>query len=202
MRRLGICVEGMTERFFVRDVLRPHLANFGIWVNTFDLRGSVSLDRLGTVLPDVVANFDHVSTLFDFYGFKRRGNHTVDSLETAILNLLPEHAQHRLLPYVQRYEFEALLFAVPEETAAAVHGSATELRAIQSVVKACGKPEEINDSPQTSPSHRLQQIFKGRFNKPVHGPAIVAKAGLPAIRAQCPRFDAWIGKLEALGEPA
>lgn len=202
MRRLGICVEGMTERIFVRDVLAPHLAGFGIWTNTLDLRGSVSLDRLADILPDAVGNFDYLSTLVDFYGFKRRGNHTVDSLETAILQLLPEHTHHRVLPYVQRYEFEALLFAVPEATVAAVHGADKELRAMLAVLKSCGDPETINDSPQTSPSHRLQEIFSGRFNKPTHGPAIVAAAGLPAIRAQCPRFDAWVTRLEALGGQA
>ncbi|MDD5298740.1 MAG: DUF4276 family protein [Rhodocyclaceae bacterium] len=199
MCRLGICVEGMTERIFVRDVLGPHLAGFGIWAHTLDLRGSVSLDRLAVVLPEAVANFDFLSTLFDYYGFKRRGHHTVDTLEAAMLGLVSEPSRPRLLPYVQRYEFEALLFAVPEETVAAVRASSAELLAMQAAVKACGEPEAINDSPQTSPSHRLQQIFSGRFNKPTHGPAIVAAAGLPAIRAECPRFDAWVTRLESLG---
>ncbi|MBK6653359.1 DUF4276 family protein [Zoogloea sp.] len=201
-RRLGICVEGMTERIFVRDVLTPHLAGFGLWTNTLDLRGNVSLDRLADILPGAVGNFDYLSTLVDFYGFKRRGKHTVDSLETAMVQLVSEHLRHRMLPYVQRYEFEALLFAVPENTVAAIHGSDRELRAMFEVLRSCGDPESINDGLQTSPSHRLLEIFSGRFNKPTHGPAIVAAAGLTAIRARCPRFDAWIARLEALGGQA
>jgi hypothetical protein len=32
------------------------------------------------------------------------------------------------------------------------------------------------------------------------GPSVIEALGLAALRAKCPRFDAWIAKLEALGE--
>lgn len=58
--------------------------------------------------------------------------------------------------------------------------------------------EEINDSPQTSPSHRLLQ-WMPRYRKPLQGPPIIELVGLPIIRAQCPRLDAWVTRLEQLG---
>jgi hypothetical protein len=51
MTRLGISVEGATEREFVSRVLRPHLALFQVAVTAVDLRGNVSLDKIRGALP-------------------------------------------------------------------------------------------------------------------------------------------------------
>jgi hypothetical protein len=37
------------------------------------------------------------------------------------------------------------------------------------------------------------------YGKTLHGPLVMEDIGLPKIRAACPRFDAWVGALEALG---
>lgn len=199
MRRLGISAEGATEREFVNRVLRPHLAPFGLAVTAIDLRGNVSLDKIRGVLPALFGGFDLVATFYDFYGFKGRGHRTVDELETAILELADIGNRPRFIPYVQLYEFEALLFAAPAQAVAWLSGTAQNLAAMEDAVRQCGSPERVNDSVQTSPSHRMQALF-ARYDKKLHGPEIAELAGLAQIRAGCARFDEWITRIEQLGQ--
>ena len=195
MTRLGISVEGATEREFVSRVLRPHLARFDVMVTAVDLRGNVSLDKIRGVLPALFGQFDHVSTLYDFYGFKGRGERTVDEIEAAIGALANAEQRARLLAYVQMYEFEALLFAAPQEASQWLGGSAAQLTEMQQMVKRCGSPERVNDSVATSPSHRMKKLFPG-YDKKLHGPEIIDLAGLTAIRGECLRFNEWVARLE------
>lgn len=198
MTRLGISVEGATEREFVNRVLRPHLAASGITVTAIDLRGNVSLDKIRGVLPALLGSFEHVSTFCDFYGFKGREDRSIEQLEAAIGALAGGDRRERLITYVQRYEFEALLFAVPQQAVEMMGGSKAQLEAMQQAVHRAGSPELVNDSFETSPSHRMKTYFAG-YDKKLHGPEIVALAGLVAIRKECPRFDAWVTQLEQLG---
>jgi hypothetical protein len=197
MKRLGISVEGATEREFVQRVLKPHLAPLGKHVTAIDLRGNVSLDKVAGHLPALFGSFDFVSTLYDFYGFKGRGELSVGELEAALLGRVPEHRVSRFIPYVQKYEFEALLFATPKETVEWLEGSEDQLTMLADAVRVSGSPEEVNGSVETSPSHRLTAIFPA-YDKKLHGPEILELAGLAMVRAQCPRFDQWLRRLEAI----
>lgn len=197
MTRLGISVEGATEREFVQRVLKPHLAPFGKQVTAIDLRCNVSVDKVAGHLPALFGSFDFVSTLYDFYGFKGRGELSVGELEAALLGRVRQHRSARFLPYVQKYEFEALLFAAPAETVTWLEGGAGELAKLADAVRSCGSAEAVNGSVETSPSHRLAAIFPS-YDKKLHGPEILELAGLTAVRAQCPRFNQWLGRLEAI----
>jgi hypothetical protein len=199
MKRLAISAEGATEREFVNRILAPHLRQHG-WtaVVGVDLGGNVSLDKIRGVLPGLLSSFDLVSTLYDYYGFRRRGDLAVEVLETRIGTLPDPVQRHRLLPYVQLHEFEALLFAVPEQTCAWLEGASQAAAAMQAAVREKGSPELVNDRVETSPSHRLKTLFP-RFDKKLHGPDIIELAGLSAVRAGCPRLDGWITRLERLG---
>lgn len=197
MTRLGISVEGATEREFVNRVLRPHLSTFGITVTAIDLRGNVSLDKIRGELPALLGSFERVSTFYDFYGFKGREDRSIEQLEAAIGALVDANRRERLIPYVQRYEFEALLFGAPQQAVDLMGGTQAQLEEMQQAVRRAGSPELVNDSFKTSPSHRMRRYFAG-YDKKLHGPEIVALAGLVAIRKECPRFDAWVMKLEQL----
>ena len=87
IRRLAISVEGATEREFVSRVLKPHLEPLLLDVRAVDIRGNVSLDKVRGELPALLGSFDFVSTLYDFYGFKRRDGRNVAELEQAEANL-------------------------------------------------------------------------------------------------------------------
>ena len=197
MKRLGISVEGATEREFVNRLLRPHLLRYGVDAKAIDLRGNVSLDKIRGVLPALLGGFDHVSTLYDYYRFKGRGARTVVELEAAIGELVEPDRSSRLTPYVQRYEFEALLFAVPKHAVDWLQGTPDQLSEMEEAVRRSGSPELVNDSFETSPSHRMQKLFAG-YDKKLHGPEIIELAGLELVRAECTRFDAWLTRLEQL----
>ncbi len=196
MKRLGISVEGATEREFVHQVLRPHLEKYQIFVTAIDIEGNVSLDKIRRALPPLLGAFDFVSTFYDFYGFKKREKRTVGQLEHAI-HELAEHSQ-KLIPYVQQYEFEALIFAAPECAVEWMEGKEEQLTQMRHAVRQAGSPEKVNDSLETSPSHRLKKLFP-RYDKKLHGSEIIDLAGLEAVRSKCSRFDNWVSKLESLG---
>jgi hypothetical protein len=198
MTRLGISVEGATEREFVNRVLRPHLVAHGVTATAIDLRGNVSLDKIRGELPALLGGFERVSTFYDFYGFKGREARNIEQLEAAIGESVAADRRARLIPYIQSYEFEALLFGVPQQAIAFMGGSAAQLAEMQLAVRQAGSPERVNDSFETSPSHRMKRYFAG-YDKKLHGPEIVALAGLASIRKECSRFDAWVTKLEQLG---
>ena len=201
MTRLAISVEGATEREFVNKVLRPPLLPLGFAVVVgVDLGGNVSLDKIAGVLPALLGGFDRVSTRYDYCRFKRREGRDVAALEQAIAGRVADAGRRaRLLPYVQQYEFEALLFAVPQHTCDWLGSMPQRLQGLRAAVAEKGSPERVNNSLETSPSHRMKALFP-HFDKKLHGPEIIELAGLAAVRAQCPRFDAWVTALEQLGQ--
>ncbi len=188
MLRVAISVEGKTEMEFVKGVLVPYLKN--IQLTPINLEGNVSIERAVVDLRQFMYNFDWVTTLYDFYGFKFRKNRSIDELESALREALPRGARN-FIPYIQQYEFEALLFSDPLIAGAA-------LAIDPDILKSCGEPEKINDCPDTTPSQRLKKFSSSRYNKVVHGPSICKAIGLEKIMHECPRFKTWIQTLEAL----
>ena len=57
------------------------------------------------------------------------------------------------------------------------------------------EPEDINDSPDNSPSKRLKRLIRN-YNKIVHGTILASEIGLSRLKNRSPRFNEWITKLE------
>lgn len=197
MIRLGISVEGATEREFVNTVLRSHLQQFNIYTIGIDLRGNISLDKIRAELPKLLGSFDFVSTLYDFYGFKSRQGRDINQLIIDMSELVKDEQKSRFIPYIQSYEFEALLFSAPTQTIEWMCGNEEHLKKMIDAVTKAGSPELVNDSPQTSPSHRMMALFPN-YDKKLHGPEIIELAGLDLIRSGCSRFNQWLTELENL----
>jgi hypothetical protein len=210
--RLAISVEGQTEYEFCREVLTGHLAAFEVHIEPKIVvtkrnlsgpnatGGSIGIDRFRNEVRRLLPSFDYVTTLYDFYGFKNRlPAETPDALCSRMSESLEQ--PRRLIPYVQVYEFEALLFSAPLVLGAYLD-SLSFGEAIAAAVEACGGAEEVNDDPQTAPSKRLESLFRHhlgrRYDKVFHGPLLATEIGLPALRAACPRFDTWLTQLENL----
>lgn len=102
----------------------------------------------------------------------------------------------RFIPYVVMHEFEALLFSDCSAFAAGV-GRSDLAHSFQKIRDQFSSPEEINDSPQTAPSKRVEGLIPG-YQKPLFGNLAALEIGLPRMRAECPRFAQWVSKLEAL----
>lgn len=153
--------------------------------------------------------------MVDYYGLPKEGNGGWPGREEATRILSTEKALHvqksllddfigetgaeinpnRFIPFVVMHEFEGLLFS---DCAAFAHGiGRPDLQpAFQRIRDDFESPEDINDSPVTSPSKRIEGLVPS-YEKPLLGILAALEIGLDRIRAQCPHFDSWIESLEA-----
>lgn len=207
MIRLAVLAEGQTEVEFVRSVLWDHLWPMGVMPYALLLGrargergggGDVTVGRLVNDMIRLHGNFDAVTSLVDFYGFRGKGDRTIEVLEEHIakeVEVRGPRARH-VFPYVQAHEFEGLLFS--DVTAFRVIGaSSREIGVLAAVRQRFTTPEDINDSRHGAPSKRITQVLR-EYRKPLHGPSIASAIGLETIRQCCPRFGAWLSRLEAL----
>ena len=114
--RLAILGEGRTEEEFVNNLLRDPLQNSGVEVHPVLLNGNVNAQRVASDLAKLHWDFDYVTSLVDFYGFKDRKDDSPDSLQERIDNMTAgfirrKYNKERVFSYVQQHEFEALLFS-------------------------------------------------------------------------------------------
>ena len=92
------------------------------------------------------------------------------------------------------HEFEGLLFSncerLPKDWPTGFRAS------FQAIRNQFDSPEEINDSPETAPSKRVEGLVPG-YEKPLLGALAAIEIGLDAIRAECPHFNEWLTQLES-----
>ncbi len=200
MVRLAISVEGPTEERFVHKLMIPYLEAREIYAIPLLLGrtgGDVSLPRIKKDLNQLARSFDKVTTLYDFYGFRGKDEaENKDTLEQKILNCVAAPLRDRVIPYVQMYEFEGLLFSSPEAIENNINHNGLSTWATEILKEFDGDPEKINDSIHTAPSKRL--LKKADYIKTVHGPDIAQEIGLDGLREKCAGFNAWLNKLEEL----
>lgn len=200
MVRLGVVAEGQTEVEFVSWVLADHLRCRGVEPTPIPLLGNISVQRLANNMARVYREFDVVTSLVDFYGFRGKGNATVDDLEKQVGQQVQLYVRRRwdvrrVIPYVQKHEFEALLFA-DVQAFAAIDVSPQDVGQLAAVSSQFA-PEDIDDDPHTAPSKRIAAVVPG-YDKVVGGTVVASEVGLPVMRSACPRFDTWLTRLEAL----
>lgn len=206
--RLAIVVEGRTEERFVKDLLATHLARNGVITTPILISGRGGDVTQGGVVADMVKyswSHDAVTTMVDFYGFRDRPAGTAVAVEEAIdAEVRAQRGaswdERRAFAYVQLHEFEALLFADVAAFESLAGVSPNDLDTLREMRAQFVGPEHINDGIESSPSKRIEGVLS-RYRKSTDGPSVAARIGLAGIRAECPRFDAWVARLEALGEP-
>ena len=213
--RVHMIVEGPTEETFVNDVLKRWLGERGV---SADARLVATSPRSrGGMTTYVKACRDivhwmredqsaHFTTMFDYYGLPPDwpGRHDpageTDALARVCLleaALAADVNSPRFVPYLQLYEFEALLLAQPNALLGP-HPEATDaVAALSEVVARAGGPELVDDGPETHPSKRIEALIP-KYQKPVSGPAAAAAIGIDRMRQACPHFNDWIERLIAL----
>jgi hypothetical protein len=107
-----------------------------------------------------------------------------------------DFAPRRFVPFVMMHEFEGLLFSDCAAFGRGIGQPGLEPR-FRQVRDAFATPEDINDSPFTAPSKRVEGVVLN-YEKPLLGTLVVLEIGLVRIRAECPHFAAWLDKLESL----
>lgn len=208
MIRLAIVVEGETEKSFVDRVLAPHLIDFDVDVRPTmpgKQGGDIRIERLAPEMARLTWNFHAVTSLVDFYGFRGKSvGETVEQLEHRIDEAIGTRGSkypcgEQLFAYVQRHEFEALLFSDVDAFSVMLEATPVAIRSLRRAAEGEGfaTPEDINDHPTTAPSKRIQAAMP-RYGKVRDGPVIAENIGIESMRAACPRFNDWITRLESL----
>lgn len=207
MIRVAICVEGDTEEAFVKKLLGPYLrAGFGVVARPINLKGDVRVERLARDMAAACRAYHHVTSLVDYYEFKGKAGRSVDELEAAVIDEVVRHLsgirdRTRIFPYVQRHEFEALLFSDVATLGSLLNLTDRIVRDLANILATVASPEDINDNPNTAPSKRIKAVCP-KYDKVIHGILLAREIGLERIRDACPRFGAWLTHLEKLGEQA
>ena len=205
MIRLAIAVEGETEEEFVKNVLAGHLRTTGVEPQPIPLGGNITVSKLASAIAKLQWDFDRVTSLVDFYGFRDKGTDTLEQLEQRIsrcvdLEVKRSWDQSRVFPYIQRHEFEALLFSEVAAFADVINVPEEAVADLRRIRHRFHTPEDINDSGETAPSKRILGVIP-RYKKVVDGSLIAEKMGLNTIRSECPRFNSWLERLESFGTP-
>lgn len=84
MTRLAIFAEGPTEEDFVKKLLVDHLGPLEVYPTAMLISGrggNVSVERLVPAMAKFSWRFDAVTSLVDFYGFRNKGERSVEELE-------------------------------------------------------------------------------------------------------------------------
>lgn len=209
MIRLGMTVEGRTEELFVRHVLSVYLRQFNVETvpviigsarNHRTRGGNVSIERLATDMASLYWNYSAVTSLVDYYGFRNRENTPVDKLERRLFSEIKKKVgrnfdTNRVIPYIQMYEFEGLLFSEIEAMISSINAPKKQIEGLNASVN-CDNPEEINNN--FPPSKRIKSHVS-KYNKTSDGHVVAGSIGIEKICDKCPRFRKWLEKLEALG---
>lgn len=226
--RLLVVVEGQTEEGFVNRVLAPHLWDFNVYAKaslvTTSYRGGRRLGKGGgryyrhwkddlRLHRKQDSNRDRwFTSMVDLYGMaelkdgfpgfedsrsERDPYRRVEALEVAFRE---DIGDHQFVPYIQLYEFEALVLADPRKLECEYLDHEKEIAALEKIAASKSSPEEINDGKESAPSKRIIQALPHyAFNKPRVGTLVTEKIGIAHLRSKCPHFDQWVRKLEALG---
>lgn len=161
--------------------------------------------------PDCVA-----STMVDYYAMPQSGQRAwpgraaassaallgrAEAVESALMADVGDQMgsgfdSRRFVPHVTMHEFEALLFSDCQAFGRAV-GRVDLVPALEAIRGAFATPEEIDDSPVTAPSKRIETLFDG-YQKPLHGNLAALEVGLNSMRAECPHFHRWLERLESV----
>ena len=209
MIRVAISVEGQTEDEFCKQILTPYFLAKGIQLIPIIVTtkrekcgvkhkgGCINLDRIKSEVTKLLSSFDYVTTFYDLYGFDGVGNITADKLEEKMAGLF---SNIKFIPYIQKYEFETLLFSDPSYYEKYFNTQAK--LDIEKIISSCGgNIEDINNSKETAPSKRMIKLFDDYdedFDKIFHGYSIIEEIGLNKVMEECPRFKNWIKRLSDL----
>ncbi|MBQ6472951.1 MAG: DUF4276 family protein [Victivallales bacterium] len=221
-----VVVEGQTENAFVKEVLAPYWGQRGIFVEAPVYRTQVDM-RSGRVYKGGDIRFSRlekqlrvflkrrkdtiVASFVDYYGIREwpgldritRGQTPrdialtlCDAAKRELALKYPENdVLNRFFPFFAIHEFEALLFSDANVLSTSLD---IPLAIIEKTLNDCGSPEEIDNSPQTAPSKRLDAWTNGFYRKTAKGITIAQDIGIDKMRRACPNFDFWLKSIETI----
>lgn len=226
MPRLYLFAEGLTELTFADTLLKPHLANLGVYLHPPVLiahakkRGMVSRGGGRKYVPmknDILrflaqekGNDVFFTTMIDLYAIhatfpglaeaetlRHMPDKRVEALEQTFAK---DIADGRFLPYIQLHEYEAYLFSDPAWFGYFYDHHEKQIAALKAIANGHATPELIDDGQHSAPSKRIiAELPDYEDAKSAVGPQVAELIGLDMIRGKCPHFAAWLSRLEKLG---
>ncbi|MDR0664262.1 MAG: DUF4276 family protein [Helicobacteraceae bacterium] len=207
-KRLAISVEGQTEQEFCEVVLKPYFQEKCIDIQPIVITtkrlnngkkyrggGNIGLQNVAKEVNRLLNSFDYVTTMYDYYGFKESAGRTVEQIEAEMRH---HFNSQKFIPYIQKHEFETLLFSSPAICAEKI-GESALAKDMQKVIDEFGDDiDSINNSETGAPSKRICDLFSNygrRYNKIYYARVIAKDIGLDALRSSSNHFDEWIAEI-------
>ena len=225
MARLYLFAEGRTEQTFADAVLKPHLAEYGVFMHGPVLiahahkrhrthRGGgrnfrAMQNDIARLLRQDSAKDAFFTSMIDLYalhkGFpgaeeaERYRNDPYRRVEILEESWAKETNDPRFIPHVQLYEYEAYLFSDISILSRYYEGQERAIGKLAEVADGLDSPELIDDGPHTAPSKRIiDHLPRYESDKSTVGVQAAERIGLPGIRRRCPHFDRWLDRLQKL----
>lgn len=215
MARLYVFAEGQTEQTFADTLLKPHLAQCGVYLHkpvlvlTARKKGQIHRGGGRHYLPmkEDIRRFlkqdkgtdVFFTTMIDLYAIyadfpkiagAKKLRHVpykrIAFLESAFGD---DIGDDRFIPHLQLHEFEAYLFT-DVNGLRLFYEDTRKIANLQSISDEHTSPELIDDGLETAPSKRIISQFPDYAGaKSVVGPQVAERIGLKMIREKCPHFN-------------
>jgi Domain of unknown function (DUF4276) len=227
MVRLYLFAEGQTEQTFADTLIKPQLAQYGVFMHNPILiaharrKGQVHRGGGRKYVPmknDIIRFLKQekapdvfFTTMIDLYaihpdfpGLAESESMRQDPLQRVEFleqRFAEDIGDHRFIPYIQLHEYEAYLFSDPTCFEYLDAGRTKEIEVLQLIANEYQTPELINDGQQTAPSKRIMAQFPDYEKaKSAFGSQLAERIGLQVIRSKCSHFNKWLSRLESLNE--
>jgi hypothetical protein len=219
-----VFTEGQTEEQFIKRLIAPAFRQSQIFIKPQTLNtsqdakgGAVNFDRLTRNARNSLRQKPEaiLTTFIDLYGLDTSFPNFADSkilsniydrttaLETALHQAIIEQVgcrKERFIPHIQPYEFEGLLFSDVDALILTESSWSSQLPKLKAVRDSFETPEHINNSYETKPSRRLEEILQPKYRKTRHGPLAAEKITLSKMEVECVHFHEWMNKLRSLSK--
>lgn len=217
-----VFAEGPSDEQFIKRVVAPTLRPLQIYLKPQLLNtsknakgGAVSFDRLKFNARNTLRQYPDatLTTFLDLYALNtdfpnfHSAKKAVDVyarvkiMEEAMAQAIVDYVDcrsERFIAYFQPYEFEGLFFSDVNALIRTEPDWIKQQTTLQKMRDEFETPEHINDSPETSPSKRLEKTLQPKYKKTRHGPLIAEQVTLANMERECVHFKSWLDRLRGL----
>lgn len=208
--RCYVICEGQSEEKFINETLGSYFHNANIYLTPLTIPTSKG-HKGGALAYDRVVNFIVKKLKFDYYGlddeFLKENKadinlyEYVEKIQKDFDEAIKQKCDtNKFFSYIQPHEFESLLFSdITKIIKADAEWDERLLCELECIIEKYNNPELINNSKETSPSHRLKKIFSSpSYKKVLHGSKIAKEIGIDNMRSKCQHFNKWCEKISTL----
>ena len=218
MKNVYIYCEGPTEETFINELLYPYFFNIGIVVRPIicttkktqlkKYKGGVSdykkIKNELTILCKSHSN-EFITTMIDYYampsntpGIDNQDADILKQIESIEATINADINMRNFSFHFMLHEFEGILFSNP--TSFNLITDENTVEKVKTIRDEFPTPEHINNSPETAPSKRLEQLIPG-YAKVRNGTILSKDMGIDIIVKECPHFRDWIKQITDMSEP-